>query len=170
LPVRFERLQNHPPVAPVPDPQSAGVSVDADDDQHAQADLAPTDQGSLATAAEMVTEDRALWVEPGYLLLLRWTRPVDDLAAVAALEGSAETVHTFLATRVTNVDTLHNLDQLHPLEAELVVLLNARVAPTTIEVIHLDHDCTRVCSLLNPSRTYPEVIEVDGGMPAPGWE
>jgi hypothetical protein len=132
-------------------------------------DEAPADPTALADA-NTVTEQRALWVQPGYLLLLRWTRPDGDDAPVAALEGAADEVATFLAGRVTTVDNLHNLEQLRPLEADLAALLAAIVAPAVIEVLHLDHDCNTVCSALGPSVLTPEPMMLRGDVAAPGWE
>ena len=144
--VNFGKLCDHPPVGPAGKPLP-----------------------SKETPAVELTENRALWVTPGYLVLVRWRRHEDDDAVVAAFEGSADAVSTFLTTRVTSVDHIHNLDQLHGLESDLMAMLAARVSPAQIDVLHLDHDCTVVCSALNPSTEYPENIEVMGDWAGPGW-
>jgi hypothetical protein len=118
----------------------------------------------------VITENRALWLQNGYLVLLRWRRDEGDNAVVAALEGSADDVSMFLADRVRSVDNLHNIDQLHRIEGELLAQLAPRVAPATIEVLHLDHDCTAVCATLDPSLLHPPEYQIDGEMPAVGWE
>jgi hypothetical protein len=100
----------------------------------------------------MITENRALWLEPGYLVLLRWVRAEDDTRAVALLEGSAAALSEFLTTRVRSVDDLHDLARLHALEGELLALLYERMPTGTIEVLHLNHDCTTVCPSLEPGR------------------
>ena len=117
-----------------------------------------------------IVESRALWVEPGYLILVRWSRPETDESCITALEGAADTLAEFLDARVTNVDHIHNLDQLHELEWELVEQLNPIVTPATIEVLHLDHDCTQVCSVLDPSYAYPEIYELEGDVAPVYWE
>lgn len=130
----------------------------------------PQLQAQAEAPVVVITENRALWLQNGYLVLLRWRRAEGDNAVVAALEGSADDVSMFLADRVSSVDNLHNIDQLHQIEAELLAQLAARVAPAAIEVLHLDHDCTVVCPMLDPSLLHPPEYQIDGDMPAPGWE
>ena len=36
----------------------------------------------VRTAVTEITENRALWIEPGYLVLLKWTRAEDDTPGV----------------------------------------------------------------------------------------
>jgi hypothetical protein len=128
------------------------------------------DEQARPTVEEtLLEENRALWVEPGYLVLLRWRRPVGDEATVGQLEGSADAVRALLDARVGSVDDLHNIERLHPLEDAVRTLLRERVHPATVDILHLDHDCTVVCAALDPSRHYPEVIELDGDMPSPSW-
>ena len=169
LEVDFSRLDSHPT-----HPQQPPMAADRADDTAMESDerreMADRDQVMADSATEEVTENRALWVEPGFLILLRWRRQTSDEAPVAALEAAADPVSTFLASRVTNVDDIHNLDQLHPLEQELTAMLTPLVLPARVEMLHLDHDCTVVCSALNPSRTYPEIYELRGDVAGPGWE
>ena len=165
LPINFEKLEHHPR-AETPSASSA---------QTVSYDAAPVadEVGTLLAqsgAGEVFVENRALWIDPGYLILLRWSRPVGDEGPAVALEAAATDLSTLIQARVTNVDNLHNFNQLHELENSLVATLSGRVTPATIEVLHLDHDCTSVCSVLNPSIEYPEPIEMLGDMPGPGWE
>lgn len=133
-------------------------------------DGSPSDSDPPPVQYASIEESRALWIEPGYLLLVRWSRPEEDETSIAALENASQSLGEFLSTRVTSVDNLHNLDQLHQVEWELVELLTPLVDPAEISVLHLDHDCTQVCSLLDPSYGYPDIYELDGEMPAVYWE
>ena len=171
LPVSFDRLDRHPlPVSPpvmadeaFSEPAGDAASADFDDEAEPAPEASEAEADDQADAAPEITENRALWVDPGYLILLRWRRPLGNEAPVAALEGSADLVRTHLDAQVTSVDQIHNIEQLHALEGALLVLLQGAVAPATLEVIHLDHDCRVVCSALDPSRGYPEIIEVGIG-------
>lgn len=122
----------------------------------------PPDDGS---GVGDLTENRALWVEPGYLLLIQWTRPEDDETPVIQLEASAEVVAAHLASAVTDEHTLHELHSLHTIELGLVDLLTPLVAPATVEVVHLDHDCEAICGPLGPE---PEIM-LRGSVVAPEY-
>lgn len=181
LPIDFDKLESHPrPLGRAEEPEPAALA------EEAAADLEPPLEGA-AMADQMlaaqptpapaepptggeVVENRALWVEPGYLILLRWSRPADNDVPVAALEGAADQLRSFFAARVTTVDQIHNIEHLHVLEQQIIDLLGPEVLPARIEVLHLDHDCTVVCSALDPSTSYPEPIMLLGEPPPPGWE
>lgn len=174
LQIDLTKLDRHRPVGALL-PVEMAEADDFDDEEQARdtepgtlmhADDPPPDPIGPAT----VVESRALWVEPGYLILVRWSRPETDESCVTALEGAADTLAEFLDTRVTNVDHIHNLDQLHELEWELVEQLTPLVVPATIDVLHLDHDCTQVCAVLNPSYAYPEIYELEGDVEPVYWE
>lgn len=170
LAVNFDRLSNHPPLSTVdPAPEAEAAVMDYEEAEEA-VDDSDSDEFAAADPVETITENRALWVEPGYLVLLRWTRTATDSGVIASLESSGDAVATFLSGRITNVDHVHNIDQLHQIEHELLTYLGTLLPGVTIEMLHIDHDCTTVCSVLNPSRAYPEIYEVDGEMPGPGWE
>lgn len=117
-----------------------------------------------------IVESRALWVEPGYLLLIKWSRPEDDESPIANLEGAADTLQTFLSTRVETVDQLHNLEQLHLLEWEIAEQLGPIVSPAVIDVLHLDHDCSSVCDALEIGLEYPEIYMPNGGPIDIDWD
>lgn len=166
-------LDHHPPVcdtssAGLPStktggakPSGAGDVVESGDDSGGWTPLAQS---------EVVEEDRALWVDPGYLILLRWRRPVDDSLPVSALEAATEALADFLEENAVGMDDLHDIDRLHQLEAELVALLSPLLAPAEIDVLHLDHDCTLVCDTLSP-RTPPEPRPITMGFYKPvGWK
>jgi hypothetical protein len=127
----------------------------------------PTSGPTSQATAEWVTEDRALWVEPGYLILVRWSRPIDNLDVVAALEGATPTVAAYLSSNVTAYNDLHDLDRLHTLEAGLVSMLAPTLSPATLDVLHLDHDCNTVCTGLPGYYDAPENIPLPGMLPAP---
>jgi hypothetical protein len=150
----------HPLAEDAPAVAREAAREDADD---------PQEPGERA-GTSWLEENRALWVEPGYLILLRWRRPDGNAAVIAALEASAEPMTSFLTEQVQRVDQLHNVEQLHPIEQALARWLAPRVAPASLEVIHLDHDCTAVCALLEPSRRYPERLEIMGEIVGPEWE
>lgn len=180
LPINYEKLLNHPTTGGVHREVGADLLQESDlaammadsEDSGPSLDDSVADQAPSADEAsvEEVVENRALWVEPGYLLLIRWARPADNQAPITALEGSADTISAFLTAQVTGTDSLHNLDQLHVIETALLADLSPRLSPARIEVIHIDHDCTSVCSALNPSREYPEIYPVMGDIAEPGWE
>lgn len=92
-----------------------------------------------------VTEHRALWVDPGYLILIEWSRPASDTAPVASLEGSAAAVAALLSEQVTDPQALHDTERLFDIEQAVASLLAEAVAPARIDVLHLDHDCNVVC-------------------------
>ena len=177
IPVDFERLATHPPNSQEPARESEeelSVANNAMSDEAADYDredlFEEQAQAEPPGSAEIVTENRALWVEPGYLVLLRWRRASEDEAVVSALEGLGATVSAFLTENVTSVDHLHNIEALHLIERNLLAVVTPMIASATIEVLHLDHDCASVCSLLNPGDTYPDRWQLDGEMVAPGWE
>ena len=104
-----------------------------------------------------MTEHRALWVDPGYLILLEWSRPVLNETPVASLEGSTEALAALLSEIVTEPDALHDTERLYQIERSVATLLATAVEPATIEVIHLDHDCNTVCGSLYVEETRPVV-------------
>ncbi len=69
-----------------------------------------------------------------------------------------------------DASTLHDIDSLHEVERQVSALLEERVAPAVIEVIHLDHDCTQVCSALDPGNPPHQHITLPGMMPPPHME
>lgn len=186
LEVDFGLLDAHPgrdalmppavPAAPPAPPSATPAPVAAAPPAQAPADASsPAGEGEGGGTNEgevgqglTVTENRALWVEPGYLILLRWTRPRSDDDPVAALEGATDAVAGFLGTEVTSSDDLHNLDRLHEIEHGVVELLEPRVVPAVIETLHLDHDCNSVCSQLDLGPD-PDVIPLPGVPVAPDW-
>lgn len=92
-----------------------------------------------------ITENRALWIPPGYLLLLQWTRPEEETSPVETLEGLTDMLTTHLAEAVSDTDVLHDAVSLQEIEVSLMVLLNEQVTPAVISVVHLDHDCEALC-------------------------
>ena len=134
MPVRFDLLDHHPPT---------------------------TDDTRVAQIASF-EEKRVLWVEPGYLVMVLWTRPAEDPSPVEAFEGATDFVSEYLEESVVSMDQLHNLDQLHELERGLVTQLEPVVAPAEIAVLHIDHDCSAVCDLLEPSDGFEERDELMG--------
>jgi len=162
--VDFSVLEGHDRLVPSPSPSLVGElgvaarssvvgdgAVDGTDGpveatgEPPTPDTEPVD-GLLAT----LTENRALWVDPGYLLLIQWTRPEDDETPVAALEASTQIVADYLELAVVDTEALHETLSLHAIELGLRELLNPVVLPARIEVIHLDHDCEAVCGPLRP--------------------
>ena len=115
--------------------------------------------GTLAS----VTENRALWIPPGYLVLIQLTRDEEDETSIPAFEGAAEQVSTYLETAVSDTDELHDAIQLRDVELGILALLGPIVEPATIDVLHLDHDCNTVCSSIDPVE--PRII-LRGDMPA----
>ncbi len=120
------------------------------------------------TAVE-VTENRALWVEPGYLILVRITRAEDNPEAIVGFEESTEAVTEYLQREITESSHLHNVDSLRIHELAVANIVRERISPARLEVLHIDHDCTTVCSLLDPGHIYEE-LQVPGGIAPPGWE
>jgi len=119
---------------------------------------------------EEVVENRALWVEPGYLVLLRWSRRASDETSISALEGLTDTIAAHLQENVQTMENLHDIANLHVLESQIAEFI-ANGVEARVEVVHLDHDCSSVCSLL-PSADGPiDDFPVLGGVVAPpGWE
>lgn len=146
VPVRFDRLNGHPTIE-----RSTSTS---------------SDRWQLAQITT-IDEQRSLWIEPGFVLLLEWTRPDGNEGPIAALEGATETVSAHLQESVTSVDQLHNLDQLHQIESDLATLLEPIVAPAEIGLLHLDHDCETVCNDLEPSTIGPVHHQMRGDIPVP---
>jgi len=131
---------------------------------------APSDSAEAPPAEiVMAVENRALWVEPGYLVLLRWERPVENEEVIATLEGSSDAVAAYLSEQVENSQSLHDLGRLHLIEDGLAALLEARVAPADIQTLHLDHDCASVCTAL-PDHIPDDYIPLPGVPPATDWE
>ncbi len=93
--VDFTLLDAHPSRAslePNPAPVEAPLAVMPAATAPAPPADAPAQPASPARAAVMLTENRALWIEPGYLILIRWMRPEGDAAPVGARLGSAVVV------------------------------------------------------------------------------
>ena len=128
----------------------------------------PTDEVEQVVTGG-ISENRALWIEPGYLLMLTWTRPEENSDVIAALEGSTETIGTYLSENVATVDDLHDVSRLHVHENAIALLLETRVAPATIGTIHLDHDCNTVCNQLDGGDPIDH-IPLPGIAPEPYWE
>ena len=69
LHINFEMLENHPlPGHPV------AANALATADLAPIADRADTSLAQLEEPQDTIVENRALWIEPGYLILLRWSR------------------------------------------------------------------------------------------------
>ena len=164
LPIDLSKLSHHPRVDELTQDENR-----RDPDAAPPSDL-PGESPAPSVQFISLEESRALWVEPSYLLLIRWSRPEEDESPIAALEAAEEQIGEFLATRVTTVDDLHNLDLLHQIEVEIVDLLAPIILPAEIEVLHLDHDCTRICHNLDPSLTYPEDPMMVGYFKPAGWK
>ena len=168
LSVDFEKLTAHPrPKGP--EPSTVGGDALAQTAPTAGDDGGPP-AGASDVVADLITENRAVWIEPGYLVLVQWQRPDGDLSPVEAFEGGAVELATLIASHVTSVDNLHNIDQLHELENILLLHLASRVAPARIDVLHLDHDCTTVCSVLDPSVDHPVPVDIVGLYKATEWK
>lgn len=138
-----------------------GSGGTGDQDPSGVPDDPPVDvpSGTLAS----ITENRALWIPPGYLVLIQLTRDEDDETSIPAFEGASEQVSSYLDTTVTDTDQLHDVIQLREIELGILALLEPIVAPATIDVLHLDHDCTTVCGSLGPDDSH---IMLRGEMPA----
>jgi hypothetical protein len=169
--IDFSVLEAHPPSVPPPPPAMAAPPTAAAPPSAAAPPGPPAEPRQVAVSEplEVVVENRALFVEPGYILLLQWERPVDELAAIAGLEGSTQAVADYLSQSITAMDELHHIERLHAHERALVALLGGRVAPATIAVLHLDHDCQRVCNPLGWTAPRHDAIPMPGVAPGPGY-
>jgi hypothetical protein len=168
--IDFSILAEHDPLAEEPSGvgrheqvparrRSARVGVRSDE----PVEEVPTDG---ATAEPLITENRAVWVEGGYLVLIQWTRPESAEEAIAALEASSPDILAYLGTLDASSAVLHDPGPLHVLETGLIALLSPIVAPATIDVIHLDHDCQTLCTGgVSPDLSTP--IRVRGRMVTP---
>ncbi len=152
------------PPAPRPAPPAAAASPAEAAEASAGEPLAQANDEAFVE----ITENRALWLEAGYLVLLRWVRRDGDQVVVAALEGSTAAVGELLQREVQATSDLHNLDRLHAIEAALVGLLEPLVAPARIEALHLNHDCNVVCGGLDAG-TPPDHIPLAGVAPPTIW-
>jgi len=123
-------------------------------------DSPPDSTGStqIATDEEWVTEHRALWIEPGYLVLLEWHRPAADETPIIGLEGADDAISIFLGEQSDISQTLHDTDGLSALEQAIAEMLIPAVAPAEIDVIHLDHDCNVICGAGVVETTRPPVV------------
>ena len=136
----FSILADHDPLT---DDRSQAVSVQRG--RRSAASDSPSEPTALPTEA-VITENRAVWVEPAYLILLQWHRPENADGAVAALDGSAEAIRAFMAEQVGDAfSELHDPESLQNLERGLLTLLTPLLVPAEIEVLHIDHDCGAVC-------------------------
>lgn len=179
--VDFQHLENHPApemsfATEVTQAVSAAVSGDELGLQGlgagpaAPAAAAPAAAATTEVTHEEVVENRALWVEPGYLVLLRWSRQTSDETSIPALEGLTETISAYLQEHVQTMENLHDIANLHVLESQIAEFIANGVA-ARVEVVHLDHDCSTVCNLLPSSNGPIDDIPVLGGAIAPpGWE
>lgn len=172
--VNFSLLDAHPSthdlMSPASGDMTAAPAAPAEPAAAAPPPPAAPPSDSVAGAGvTQVTENRALFVDPGYLFLIRWTRPADNADVVAALEGSAQAVQSYLGEHVSTADDLHDLGRLHAIEMGVVELLSSRVAPANVETLHLDHDCNTVCSSLG-WEVDPDFIPLPGIAPPPSWE
>lgn len=165
--VDFSVLDAHPSPTALAPPAPPAMAAPAAPMPAPAPPAASAPSQAAAEPVEMVTEHRALFVEPGYIVLLRWERPAGDTAVVAALEGSTEAVSAYLSANIDEMNDLHDIDRLHTHEHDLVELLQARVAPATIEVLHLDHDCNSVCGARGWTGPDPDFIPLPGVPPAP---
>ncbi len=143
--IDFSILDEHDPLTP--DERSQAPAARA-----RRAAPATEERAEAASTAEepevTITEQRALWVEPGYLVLIQWRRPESNADVISAFEGASETVSSHLSTEIADpFATLHDPAQLQDAERALLAVLVPIVAPAEIDVIHLDHDCTSVCSV-----------------------
>ena len=174
--VDFSLLTAHPsrmeaaPSAPAQTAPAAAPPAPAAMQMAAPAEPAPpADGAAVEVVVAEVTENRALWIDPGYLILFQWVRPEDNDDVVGALEGSTEVVSTYLSERVDTSAALHDLGRLHEIEEGLASLIDSRVSPARIHTLHLDHDCSTVCSLL-PDRIPDHDIPLPGIALPPDWE
>jgi hypothetical protein len=104
---------------------------------------------------DAIVEYRSLWIEPGYIILVQWSRPSSNLDVVAALDAAVPSLTEYLSSTVTSSQQLHNPSLLHELEASLLTQLQPIVQPAVIIAVHLDHSCATVCDRLNPPEEYP---------------
>jgi hypothetical protein len=105
-----------------------------------------------------------MWIDPGFLVLVRWERPDGNEDVVAAFEGARDEVGEYLAGTVTDPQsTLHDASSLRPVEDGVTELLAARIGPARIIALHVDHDCQLVCG----APPEPEFIPHVAGRIAP---
>jgi hypothetical protein len=148
------------PAAPAPPPAPA-----------LSATVPPAAQtASPRDAIATITENRALWIEPGYLVLVQWSRPADNTDVIAALEGTTEALAALFSENVSTYENLHDLLQLHILEDQVASLVEAAIAPAELVSLHLDHDCNTVCSGLEPGGGYDDPPRLAGVLPPANWE
>lgn len=163
--VDFSVLEEHDRVsAPAPmarqdppsDDQAAGLSR-----VRATSSYVPP---AAPEAVAVIEENRAMWLEPGYLVLVRWERPEGNESIVAAFEDARDEVGEYLAATVTDPQaTLHHAGSLRPVEDGVTALLASRIAPARIVALHIDHDCQLVCG----TPPEPELIPNVAGRIAP---
>lgn len=96
--------------------------------------------------ADDVVEDRALWIEPGYLVLMRLARDAEDVTVGADVDGATEDVSAYITANLSDYDTLHTLDVLHTHEDAIAAIIEGRIEPAHIVSLHVDHDCNEICS------------------------
>ncbi len=150
--------------------ESESVRADAPDEPSRHSEpLAELSETAAEPPGPQVTENRALWVEPGYLILVRITRAEGNSDAITAFEGSTGAVSVYLQGAIAETSQLHNVDLLHSHEVVLATLVQERIAPAVLEVLHIDHDCTTICSGLDPGHP-PEIIPLRGEMEPVEWE
>lgn len=92
-----------------------------------------------------VIEDRALWIESGYLVLMRIARDAEDVTVGEDVDAASETVASYITENLSNYDVLHNIDSLHTHENGIAVIIDGLIEPAHIVSLHLDHDCTETC-------------------------
>lgn len=95
---------------------------------------------------DVVVEDRALWIEPGYLVLMRLARDAEDVTVGADVDGATQDVSAYITAHLADYDSLHTLDVLHTHEDAIAAIIEARIEPAHIVALHVDHDCNEVCS------------------------
>lgn len=157
-----------PPAAARPAAMPAMVAPAAPSPPAAQA-VADLEQGSAepTSSPTIILENRAMWIDPGYLVLLRWRREEPGTAQIAALEGATDAVSEYLTNHLGEGD-LHDVDRLHEIEHGLFAMLGALVTPATIQTLHLDHDCNAVCVGMLPEIDIPLAGVAPMPMPLPG--
>lgn len=94
---------------------------------------------------DAVIEDRALWIEPGYLVLMRIARDAEDVTVGEDVDASSETVATYITENLSEYDVLHNIDSLHTHENGIAGIIDGLIEPAHIISLHLDHDCNEIC-------------------------
>lgn len=158
---REERAEDEPGLAsaePVPNERSDTSEP-----------LAEPSEPSADPRGPEITENRALWVEPGYLILVRITRLESSSDAITAFEGSTEPMSEYLTREIGDTSHLHNVDLLHNHEVALADIVQELISPAILEVLHIDHDCTTVCSALD-SGFPPDRIPLRGEPMPVDWE